>query len=110
MTGLHPGTVTVILATRWLPVVFVVTVTTMVAFPDPEDGATVHQVWLLAIVHEQEVVNVKLVVPAEAFTVRTEGFTVKVQGACVTVTNTGLRPATDTVMVATLVAQVVLAV
>ena len=43
LIGLHPGTVTVMVATLALPVAFAVYVAIMVPFPVPEEGAIVHQ-------------------------------------------------------------------
>ena len=75
----------------------------MVPFPDPE-VLTVHQVWSLATVQDEFEVTVKAVDPAGvAGTFWLAGVTARVgvAPACVTVTTTGLRPVTVTVMFAT---------
>ena len=69
-------------------------------FPLP-DGVTVHQVWLLTAVQEQFAVSEKLVEPAGVSgTFWFDGVTASVQGAAawVTVTTTGVSPATVTVI------------
>ena len=82
----------------------------MVAVPVPDAGETVHQAASLEAVQAQEVVNTKVVEPAEEATDREVGDTVNAQAACVTTTLTGLRPGTVIVMVADLLEQVVLVV
>ena len=64
---------------------------------------------MLDAVQAQVVDIAKVVEPATDDTVLAVGDTDNAQGACVTVTSTGLRPGTETVRVATLVEQVVLA-
>jgi len=82
----------------------------MVAFPVPDAGETVHQAASLEAVHAQEVVNAKVVEPAEEATDREVGDTVNAQAACVTVTGVELQPEDEKVMVADLELQDVLAV
>ena len=64
-TGLRPGTVTVMVATLAEQVVLAVKLAVMVPLPVPEEGVTVHQVWLLTAVHAQVVVKLKFVDPAD---------------------------------------------
>ena len=47
-----------------LPVAFAAQAITMVPPPVPEDGETVHQVWLLLIVQDQPVVRTRFTLPA----------------------------------------------
>jgi hypothetical protein len=90
-----------------------------VAFPVPEEGDRVHQVWLLEAFHDrvpQPVFEMaKVVEPAVLATLWEEGVTVRigvVLAACTTVTVAGLpvAPVAVMVMVAVLEAQVELAV
>ena len=67
-TGLHPGTVTVMVATLEAQDVLAEYVATMVALPLPEFGEMVHQAWLLVAVHATLLVTEKLVEPTAAGT------------------------------------------
>ena len=81
------------------------------ALPVPEEGETVHQLWLLETVHAQVPDDrVSVEEPAVAGAEKLVGENDSTQPACVTVTLTGLSPGTVTVMVACLLLQVVLAV
>jgi len=101
-TGVSPVTVTVILATREETPRFAVKVAVRVELPVPDAG-TVHHVWSLTTVQLALEVTVKLVVPAVAVTFWFGGTTARVRGtpACVTVTTSGVRPVTVTVILAT---------
>ena len=81
ITGLTPGTVTVIVAVRVEPV-FCKQVAIILPFPLP-DGVTVHQVWLLKAIQLQPAVEVtaKVAAPAAFVTFWFAGVTLKVQGA-----------------------------
>jgi hypothetical protein len=101
ITGVSPVTVTVILATLEEVVVFCVNVAVIEPLPVPE-GVTVHHDWLLETAHAELEMTVKEVVPAAAVTGWFEGVTESVGAAWVTVTTTGVIPATVTVILATL--------
>jgi hypothetical protein len=114
-----PLAVIVMVAVLEAQVEFAVKVADKVAFPVPEAGVRVHQVWLLEAVHDrfpQLVFEMaKVVDPAAAVTLREEGVTVRTGvelAACTTVTVAGLpvAPVAVMVMVAVLEAQVLFAV